>query len=867
MTPKEIQDLLDRKVLPFVEKPLRYVGSELNIVRKDLSKITLHGVLCFPDLYDIGMSHLGLQILYHIVNREPSWALSRAFHPWGDAEALLRELHIPLYSLEYSTPLRDADWVGFSVQYELHYTNLINMLDLAGIPQFQRDRGEDDPIIIAGGPCMGNPEPIADFLDACVIGDGEEAIMAIGRVLEAKKGSGASRKEKLAALAEINGVYVPSVYPAPLKGIFMVPESGPGAHLVKAAKIANLAPGNYPEKSLVPIIDVVHHRMAAEVMRGCTRGCRFCAAGTYYRPVRERDPADIYSEIEKGIALTGWRDVGLLSLSTADYSGLSALIERAASLKERCHVSFSLPSTRIDALTAAQFDELNALSPVSSLTLAPEAGSARLRRVINKDFSDEAIYTTVKNLLDRNVQTIKLYFMVGLPTETREDIEAIITMVTAIAGLARSASQRRSVNVAISPFSPKSHTPFQWEAMDLREVLEEKCRSIKQRCRYLKNVKVSYRNVSQTLLETAMARGDRAIAQVIHNAWNQGARFDGWDEKFDFERWKRAFIEEGVDFSRYLQEIPLDQPLPWSAISTGVSMNFLSEERARSRTETVTADCRTGPCEDCGAGDAANGCRPAGDRKAPVSTESSIAVRVAVIPPKASDPSLHRRYRLIYSKGSRMRYLGHLDMAAVFHRALTGCGFPIAYSQGFQPHPRVSFGPPLPFGVLGEAEAFDLNTILPLSGDPLSLNTMLPPDLQVCACFPISVAEPSLTASILHGNYRIVPYEKKALAELAAAVDSALSRKDLYVTVVKNEVTREKNIRPLMVKLQAVETPEGPCIDAVLAMGAGATCKPSELVRALFPKSQFTDFLVTRRSCLIKQGGVLVPIDQGSRKQ
>ncbi|MBN2187977.1 MAG: TIGR03960 family B12-binding radical SAM protein [Chitinispirillaceae bacterium] len=854
----DLRAVLDRDVLPFVEKPLRYTGNELNCVRKDLSRVALHGVFCFPDLYDIGMSHLGLQIIYSIVNGKPSWALSRCFHPWTDMEAKMRELHIPLYSLEYLTPVREADWIGFTVQYELHATNILNMLDLAGIPLTSRERGSTDPLVIAGGPCMGNPEPFADFFDAVAIGDGEETAVELCRVMEEKKRAKAGREDTLRALADVRGVYVPSLYEVKKSSLFMVPDRA-GAPPVRTAKVPELLDRYYPARPLVPIIDVVHHRLAVEIMRGCTRGCRFCSAGMYYRPVREREVDALGREIERGIAASGWRDVGLLSLSSADYCGFPALLAAAESIGRRCRASFSLPSTRIDALSAELLDRMASLCPISSLTIAPEAGSERLRRVINKEFSDQAVFAAVRTLLGRGVQTIKLYFMTGLPGENDDDRTAIISLVERIAGMARAASHRRRVHVSLSPFSPKPHTPFQWEAMEPPGSLDCMNRAIKKGLSGLVNVKVSYRDAAMTLLETVIARGDRAIGTVIHNAWKKGARFDGWDDRFDYGRWDEAAREISVDFARYTGEFPESQELPWSVIDIGVSNEFLLKERERSRTGVVTADCRNGVCVTCGVCDAELKRRIAVTAAPPAALSAATpAGGVAGSPPPVRKVC---SYRIIFSKGKAVKFLGHLDMAAVFHRALTAAGLDLVFSQGFEPRPKVSFGPPLPFGVCGDAEGFDIVVQSPFAGDPLRVNAFLPPDLHVLTMKPLAAAGPSLSASIIAGKYRFTPDFRLDGSEARKAVDGALKAQALPVTVSKNGATLTKDIRPLIRELR-IEEGKGPVLEAELSLAPGATCKPSELLLMLFPGRNFFDFTTARIACMVLKNGRLVGIQE-----
>lgn len=603
MDKKKFEDLLLS-----VQKPGRYTGGELNSVIKDKNKVDVRFAFCFPDTYEIGMSHLGMKILYSQFNaRDDIWC-ERVFAPWVDFEQVMRENDIPLYALESNDSIKEFDFVGFTLQYELSYTNVLNMLDLAEIPLKTADRPDwSTPVVVAGGPCACNPEPLADFIDIFFLGEGEEVDLEVIDLYKNFKAEGKSKAEFLKAAANIEGVYVPSLYKVEYNGDGTVssvtPEEGVPSK-VKKRIIKDLDTVFYPDKFIVPFVEIVHDRAVEEIFRGCIRGCRFCQAGYIYRPVREKS-AEVANRQAKAICeSSGYDEVSLSSLSTSDYRSIEELLNGMLSWSEDNKVSIALPSLRIDNFPKELLEKIQSVRK-SSLTFAPEAGTQRLRDVINKNITEDEIISTCKMAFESGYTAVKLYFMLGLPTETNEDLEGIANLAQKVVDEYYSNPLRKkgkpvSVSISVATFVPKPFTPFQFEPQaELQEIPQKQqhlLSSIK-----TKKITVSYHQSYTSLLEGVFARGDRKLCNVLLKAHEMGLRFDGWDECFDYEKWMEAFAQCGIDTAFYAsRKREYDEIMPWDHLDYGVSKQFLINENKLAHSAVITKNCRQ-ECAACGA--------------------------------------------------------------------------------------------------------------------------------------------------------------------------------------------------------------------------------------------------------------------------
>ena len=590
-----------------VQKPSRYIGGETGSIIKDISKIDVRFAFCFPDSYDIGMSHLGMKILYSLINERENYWCERCFAPSEDFEAVMRENDIPLYALESLDPIKNFDFIGFTMQYELSYTNVLNMLDLAGIPVFASERSEElGQIVVAGGPCVCNPEPLADFFDLFILGEGEEVNLELMDLYNEMKKSGATRKEFLVRAAQIEGVYVPSLYSFNYNedGTISGVETKDGAPaVVRKRIIKDFDKVYYPDNFVVPFTEIVHDRASVEVLRGCIRGCRFCQAGFIYRPFREKTPDTICGETKALCGNTGYDEVSLVSLSTSDHSQIDEMLTKLIDYTAEERINLSLPSLRADNFSEELLEKIKKVRK-SGLTFAAEGGTQRLRDVINKNVSEEEIMNTCRIAFEGGYSAVKLYFMMGLPTETDEDIVGIADLAQRIVDLFYSIENRpkgKSVQISISvaTFVPKPFTPFQFEPQDTREMIEHKQKLLMDSVK-TKKIRVSYHNPDVSMLEAILAKGDRRLCKAVYAAWNNGCKFDSWDEYFKYDKWLEAFEECGIDPSFYAnRRFDYDEILPWDHLDYYISKEFFIRENKTAHQAVTTPNCRQ-KCSGCG---------------------------------------------------------------------------------------------------------------------------------------------------------------------------------------------------------------------------------------------------------------------------
>ncbi|MEA1949585.1 MAG: TIGR03960 family B12-binding radical SAM protein [Thermodesulfobacteriota bacterium] len=810
-------------ILPLVEQPSRYLGSEINTIKKDHRNVKLCFALAFPDLYEIGTSHFGLQILYQILNRHREIAAERVFAPGIDMEILLRSSGIPIMSLESHKPLDRFDIIGFSLLYELNYTNILTMLELAHIPFFTRQRDDSHPFVIAGGPCTCNPEPVADFFDAIVVGDGEKVITEMSRAWLTWKASGKSdKKTLLRSWSYIEGVYIPLFFkPKYDENGFqsLVPEFS-DYNTVKRAIVDDLDHTDFPDAPIIPYGKPVHDRLRIEVSRGCTRGCRFCQAGMIYRPVRERSLKTLLSLSDACIASTGYEDISLLSLSTGDYECIFPLMKRLIDRYKSRRIAVSLPSLRVGTLTPELMQLVKKVRK-TGFTIAPEAGSQRLRDVINKNIAQEEIENTVKNAFSLGWQVIKLYFMIGLPTETNDDLQAIVDLVKKLRKIKGPNGRKGKLNVSVATFIPKSHTPFQWASQISLADSKQKMRWLKKNLK-MPGVQFKWQSPEVSMLEGLWARGDRRLSRLLLKAYRKGCKFDGWSDKFKYQFWHEALCDEGVDIDFYTTRVrDTAEPLPWDYIDTKVTKDFLKYELKKAEKGECTVDCRTGECNNCGVCDF----KIVGPKVFDNCEEGAIKNIFA----DDIKERFYKKLKMSFSKRGTAKYFGHLELVRIFLRAISRAGIPIKFSEGFHPKPKISFEDPLPVGL----ESLNENFYLSLRGDvkPQSiiapLNKHLPKGLNVLNCQLASTKPVS-----------------KALAPATYIVtkkDGFFDEKELNCFIKKRELivtrtgpkgkTKKIDLKKMVLKIELTAPNR---LKMTLRTEPGRTVRPLEVIEKIF---------------------------------
>ncbi len=906
------------RFLPRVAKPNRYTGVEHGAIRKDWTKVEARVCLAFPDIYDIGMSHLGFRILYQLLNDDPKTLAERCYTPWVDLQKQLLAHGQLLVSLESARPLCDFDVVGFSLQYELTYTNILTMLDLGGIPLRSAQRSEDDPLVIAGGPVATHMEPMSIFLDAVLIGDGEEAATEIALAWVRDKRAGFSRQERLERLARIAGVYVPSLYPVyedADTGLQVVGD--PSADVpfpIERRLVHDLDRYPFPSNGPVGGPEAIFDRMSIEVARGCTEGCRFCQAGMIYRPVRERDPKGVVDTVIKALEQTGQDEVSLTALSTADVSCISPLIKSLVEKTAPERVSLGVASLRAYGLAEDLLDDMRKVR-ASGLTFAPEAGTQRMRDVINKNVTEAQLLETAERVFSRGFDRMKLYFILGLPTETDEDVLGIVSVGKNALAVGQRLGKRPKVTVSVSTHVPKPHTPFQWCAMDAPEEVRRKQELLREAVRGVRGLTLKVHDSTTSFLEGILARGDRKLGVVIERAYLNGARFDSWEEQLDLEVWREAFAHFRIDTERYLGTLPTGARLPWDHIDVGLEDGFLAREYRKALQSRLSPPCgkvkgafvhatnakqareehRRLVCYDCGIAcdmtkmrerrvdylEKLGAFEASAPVRLPLVTDERPGVARAKHHPERYRPPQRAgrvvRYRLRYAKKGASALLGHLDLIRELGRVIRRAGVRLYYTEGFHPKPSMSFGPALSLGVMSIDEYVDVKLVEPPNSHDLlqRLNRAAAGGLEFLGAAPLAPGARPLGRLIVGARYRIAlaaPLVERQGGEpwLAARVRAFMARESQQVTRRVKGIGRTIDVRSVVRSLALASDREQPLeelgiagnfyvLDVELAISERGSAKIGEVLQGIFDGEEPEHLAVRTR--LLTGAGETGPLD------
>ena len=802
-----------------VEKPSRYTGGELNSVRKEDAACRLRFALAFPDTYEVGMSHLGLQILYAILNALPEVACERCYAPWPDMERELRRRRLPLASLESQRPLVAFDIIGFSLQYELSFTNVLMMLELGGIPLRRGERGEGHPLIIAGGPSAFNPAPLSAFIDAFVIGEGEEAITEISASVLALRDRGGKRREQLEALAGISGVYVPEIHT--------------GDERITKRIITDLDAWRVPLCPIVPLMKTIHDRITLEIARGCTRGCRFCQAGMVWRPVRERTPAVIEEMAEAMLRATGHDEISLLSLSSGDYTLIEPLLKALMDRYYARRVALALPSLRVETLTQKLIEAIRRVRK-TSFTLAPEAGTQRLRDIINKGNTEEELLATTAQVFAAGWKAVKLYFMLGLPGEREEDLEGIADLARKTLLTARNRGQ---VTVSLSTFVPKPHTPFQWQRQIGIAETDTRQEFFRRRLKN-RNISIKWHDARMGLLEGILSRGDEKTGTLVETAFRLGCRFDGWSDRFRFDLWEEAMRRTGIDPASYLRERPLTEVFPWERIESGVNREFLVAEAIRAEKGEPTPDCRTGACNNCGV------CDHRTVHTITVPADASVGSLVSTYADREDGGGPEKTLRIRFTKLGPARFLSHLELSSALSRAVSLAGLSFIYSKGYHPHPKISFAGATSVGMESRGEFLDIRIQDPheeLGLLPDRINAALPMGMMITTMRELPPRAFSLAELVVGFSYDLIlptDSEDEEMDRFEAKIRAFLEAGSFHVT-------RETDGKPVIKEIRLFVT--GLALDRAgrrmllsARFGPEGTVRPAEMLTGVFGLSPET---------------------------